>query len=103
MSLGSPGVQLKEATKCILKVDKCILYQKVKDNRGDKNLTSTENGRKMLVECSKVLIDGLSGIKDGARVKNHINLLPKVSFFNVTYFNVISDIRWIYNSGKRWR
>ena len=46
MSLGSPGVQLKEATKCKLKLEKCILCQKVKDNRGDKKLISTENGRK---------------------------------------------------------
>ena len=28
MSLGSPGVQLKEATKCKLKLEKCILRQK---------------------------------------------------------------------------
>ena len=46
MSLGSPGVQLKEATKCKLKLEKCILCKKVKDNRGDKKLISTKNGRK---------------------------------------------------------
>ena len=74
MSLESPGVQLKEATKCKLKLEKCILRQKVKDNRGDKKLTSTENGRKTLIECSKVLNDGLfSWIKDEARIKYHVN------------------------------
>ena len=75
MSLGSPGVQLKEAIKCKLKLVMCILRQKVKENGGDKKLTSTENGRKMLVECSKVLDDGflLRGIEDEARIKYHVN------------------------------
>ena len=36
MSLGSLGIQLKEATKFNLKLKKCILCQKKKDNRGDK-------------------------------------------------------------------
>ena len=74
MSLGSPGVQLKEAIKCKLKLEKCILCQKVKDNRGDKKLTRTKNRRKKLVECSKVLNDGLlSGIEDEGRIKYHVN------------------------------
>ena len=65
MSLESSGVQLKEAPKCKLKLDKFVLCQKVKDNCSDKKLTGTENERKTLVECSKILNDGLlSGIED---------------------------------------
>ena len=74
MSLGSRGVQLKEATKCKLKLEKCILCQRVKDNQSDKKLTSIENGMKMSVECSKVLNDGLlSKIEDEAQIKYHVN------------------------------
>ena len=42
-SLTSPGVPLKnESIKRSLDFDKCVLCQKVKDNKGDKKLTSTE-------------------------------------------------------------
>ena len=51
MSLGSPGIQLKETKERKLHLEKCALCQKVKDNRGDKKLTSTKKGRKTLVEC----------------------------------------------------
>ena len=63
MSLGSPGVQPNRETKCKLKLKKCNLCQKVEDNPVDKNLTSIKNGKKTLMQCSKVLNDGLwSGI-----------------------------------------
>lgn len=41
----------------------------------------------------KVLNDGFqSGTKDEARIKYNVNVCyPKLVFFNVTYFNVISD------------
>ena len=74
MRLGSHGVQLKEVTKCKLKLQKCTLRHKVKHNRGDIKLTSTEIGKKTLVECSKVIKNGLlSGIKDEAQIKCHVN------------------------------
>ena len=39
----SPGTPLKkESIKRSLDFDKCVLCQKVKDNKGDKKLTSTE-------------------------------------------------------------
>ena len=77
-----------EATKCKLELEKCILCHNVKDNRGDKKLTSTGNGRKTLVERLKSC-----GV--GSRVNHGLNnmLTPATQsqFFNVTYFNVISD------------
>ena len=68
----------------------------MKDSRGDNKLTSTESGRKTLVKHSKVLNDGLlSGMEDEAQIKWHVNTwYPKRVFFNATYFNVISGIRW---------
>ena len=74
MSLGSPGIQLKETKQCKLKLDKCVLCQNVKDKQGNKKLTSTENGRKTLIECSKILKDGLfCGIQDEKNIKYHVN------------------------------
>ena len=52
----SPVFQVKEATKCKLRPEKCILYQKVKDNRHKKNLTSTDIGRKV---SNTALLNGI--------------------------------------------
>ena len=49
MSLTSSGVQLKKEDKKKRNFDRCILCQKVKDSKGDKNLTSTQNGRTFTV------------------------------------------------------
>ena len=59
MTLGLPVVQLKEAEKGKLKVKKCILCQRAKDSRSNKSFTSTENSRKTLVKCPKVLNNSL--------------------------------------------
>lgn len=77
MSLTSPGIQLKkESQKRRLDFDKCVLCQKIKDNKGDKKLTSTENGRDLLFESSKILEDNLlSEIQEDEKdeVKYHVN------------------------------
>lgn len=68
MSLPSPGIQLKkEDQKRRLDLDKCVLCQKVTDNKGDKKLTSTANGRELLFEASEIPEDR----KDN--VKYHVN------------------------------
>ena len=54
----------------------------MKDNLGDKKLTNTENGRKTLVQYSKVLNDGLlSGIEDEAQIKYHLTPATLSEFF----------------------
>ena len=89
-----------EATKCKLELEKCILCHNVKDNRGDKKLTSTGNGRKTFEERLKSC-----GV--GSRVNHGLNnmLTPATQsqFFNVTYFNVISDTWRKYNLALRRR
>ena len=73
MSLTSPGVQLKKEDKKKHNFDRCILCQKVKDSKGDKKLTSTQNGRTLLFEASK---DNLvTEIPDDEKqnVKYHVN------------------------------
>ena len=94
MSLGSPDVQLRETTKCKLKLEKCILCHKVKDNQGHIKLKSTKNGRKTLVECLKVVKIGL---EVGSRIKWRLITMStpgtQSSTHDLTYFNVISDIR----------
>ena len=42
-----------------LNIQKCIICQNINDNKGDKNLTSTENGRLKIIQCSKFLKDEL--------------------------------------------
>lgn len=49
----STGAQIEETSECKLMLEKCILCEKGKDNRGDKKLTSTGNGRKTLEERLK--------------------------------------------------
>ena len=76
MSLTSPGVQLKKEDKKKRNFDRCILCQKVKDTKGDKKLTSTQNGRTLLLEASTILKDSLvTEIPDDEKqnVKYHVN------------------------------
>ena len=76
MSLTSSGVQLKKEDKKKRNFDRCILCQKVKDTKGDKKLTSTQNGRTLLLEASTILKDSLvTEIPDDEKqnVKYHVN------------------------------
>ena len=76
MSLTLPGVQLKKEDKKKRNFDRCILCQKVKDSKGDKKLTSTQNGRTLLLEASTILKDSLvTEIPDDEKqnVKYHVN------------------------------
>ena len=43
--------------KISLDLSKCVVCQKVKEKNGDKQLTSTEKGRKALIESSEILQD----------------------------------------------
>lgn len=57
-------------------ISKCIICQKLKDNKGNQKLTSTEKGRGVIVECSKLLNDDLlEGIPDSQyeNIQYHIN------------------------------
>ena len=76
MNLTLPGVQLKKEDKKKRNFDRCILCQKVKDTKGDKKLTSTQNGRTLLLEASTILKDSLvTEIPDDEKqnVKYHVN------------------------------
>ena len=76
MSLTSSGVQLKKEDKKKRNFDRCILCQKVKDSKGDKKLTSTQNGRTLLFKASTILKDNLvTEISDDEKqnVKYHVN------------------------------
>lgn len=57
-------------------ISKCIICQKLKDNKGNEKLTSTEKGRSVIIECSKILNDELlEGITDNQyeNIKYHVN------------------------------
>lgn len=65
----------KEGQKHKLEFNKCVLCQKVKNSKGDKKLTSTENGRELLYELSETLQDNLlSEIQEDEKenVKYHV-------------------------------
>ena len=36
-------------------IQKCTICQNIKDNKGNKNLTSTEDGRLKIIQCSEFL------------------------------------------------
>ena len=57
-------------------ISKCIICQKLKDNKGNQKLTSTEKGRGVIVECSKLLNDELlEEIPDSQyeNIRYHVN------------------------------
>ena len=57
-------------------ISKCIICQKLKDNKGNQKLTSIEKGRGVIVECSKLLNDELlEGIPDSQyeNIQYHVN------------------------------
>ena len=51
--------RLQISLKSCKDISKCIICQKLKDNKGNQKLTSTEKRRGVIVECSKLLNDEL--------------------------------------------
>ena len=84
MSLGSPCVKLKEAPKYKLKLMKCIMCWKVKNNRGNKKIISTKNRRKTLVSCSKVL--KMMGCGVGSRMKHGLKTMLTLALRSKFFF-----------------
>ena len=55
-------------------LEKCVICQKIKDNKGDTKLTSTVKGRNVILECSAILKDNLlDGIENEENIKYHVN------------------------------
>ena len=55
---------------------KCVICKNVRDSKGEKKLTSTEKGRKTLIECSNVLKDDLFKylkLEELSDIKYHVN------------------------------
>ena len=68
------SLQIVVETKTKKCIDKCIICQKPKDNKGNKKLTSTANGRSTIIECSTFLRDNLlDGVKELDQIKYHVN------------------------------
>ena len=54
-------------------LEKCVICQKIKDNKGDTKLTSTVKGRNVILECSAILKDNLLDGIDEENIKYHVN------------------------------
>jgi len=70
--MASAGITLAKS----IDISKCIICQKISDNKGCKKLTSTEGGREKLFQCSEILRDNLfQGIdqEKQERIKYHVN------------------------------
>ena len=68
------SLQIDVETKTKKCIDKCIRCQKPKDNKGNKKLTSTANGRSTIIECSTFLRDNLlDGVEELDQIKYHVN------------------------------
>ena len=66
------SLQIAVETKNKKCIDKCIISQKPKDNKGNKKLTSTANGRSTIIECSTFLRDNLlDGVEELDQIKYH--------------------------------
>ena len=62
------------AAPTVKSLEKCIICQKINDNKGDTKLTSTVKGRNVIVECSTISKDDLlDGIEDYEKIKYHVN------------------------------
>ncbi|XP_057301781.1 uncharacterized protein LOC130636171 isoform X1 [Hydractinia symbiolongicarpus] len=57
--LHAPSCTKEDSKKSTKDLTKCIICQKKQDNKGNKKLTSTENGRNAIFNCSKSLNDDL--------------------------------------------
>ena len=73
MDPSSPGDVTLKQKQTSLDMSRCVICQKVKDKNGDKKLTSTEKGRKALIESSKVLQDDLFKKVEENQIKYHVN------------------------------
>ena len=66
--------QIVVETKTKVCIDKCIICQKPKDNKGNKKLTSTANGRTAITESSTFLqYNLLEGFEELDQIKYHVN------------------------------
>ena len=69
------SLQIVVETKTKKCIDKCIICQKTKDNKGNKKLTSIANGRSTIIECSTFLRDNLmDGVEELDQIKYHVTL-----------------------------
>ena len=67
------SLQIVVETKTKKSIEKCIVCQKVKDNKGSTKLTSTSNGRTSLIECSNFYQDNLlEGVEELDKIKYHV-------------------------------
>ena len=56
-------------------INKCIICQRLQDNKNSKKLTSTQQGRESIIDCSRVLKDELlEGIQESnyCQIKYHV-------------------------------
>ena len=56
-------------------MDQCVICQKAKDSKGSDKLTSTTEGRQVIIKSSEKLQDGLFeriGIQNGDNIKYHV-------------------------------
>ena len=68
------SLQIVVETKTKKYIDKCIICPKPKDNKWNKKLTSTANGRSTIIECSTFLRDNLlDGVEELDQIKYHVN------------------------------
>ena len=76
MALNEPQSGLNISLQILKDVNKCIICQKKKDNKGNTKLTSTEKGRESIINCSGCLKgDLLEGIpnRNYDEIKYHVN------------------------------
>ena len=59
MALNEPPSGLNLSLQILEDVNKCIICQKNKDNKGNATLTSTGKGRESIINCSSCLKDDL--------------------------------------------
>ena len=60
MDFASEGDVTLKQKETPLDLSKCVICWKVKEKNGGKKLVSTENGKKSLIECLKVPLEGFS-------------------------------------------
>ena len=78
MTLNEPPNGLNISLQILKDVNKCIIYQKNKDNKGNAKFASTEKGRKSIINCSSCLKDdgrfvGRFPNRNYDEIKEHVN------------------------------
>lgn len=67
------SLQIVVETQTKKDIEKCIVCQKGKDNKGSTKLTSTPSGRTSLIECSNFYQDNLlEGVEELDKIKYHL-------------------------------